>query len=105
MREMTSRLDDDEALAASYLAAHEDYLATRDAISPLGTTVTAGGMPTRVKCLHVLVAHSLAAGRGVNPFGDEALDLLADWGVDGPCVLVDAAVGTTVGADDVGGDE
>jgi hypothetical protein len=86
MREMTARLDDDEDLAARYLAAHEDYLARRDAVESLGTTVTAGGMPRRVKCLHVLVAHSLAVGRGVNPFGDEALDRLADWGIDGPCV-------------------
>ena len=37
-------------------------------------------MPTRVKCLHVLVAHALAAGPGVNPLGDEALDALPDWG-------------------------
>ena len=36
-----------------------------------------GGMPVRVKCLHVLVAHSLAVGPGVNPFGDEALDAAA----------------------------
>ena len=35
-------------------------------------------MPERVKCLHVLIAHSLAKGRGCNPFGDEALALLAD---------------------------
>ena len=35
--------------------------------------VSAGGMPDRVKCLHVLVAHALAAGPGVNPLGDEAL--------------------------------
>src|ERR1700746_1846617 len=49
MSEMTSRLRDDGALSASYLAAHEDYLRRRDAIEPLGTTVTAGGMPTRVK--------------------------------------------------------
>jgi uncharacterized protein len=86
MREMTARLDDDEDLAARYLAAHEDYLARRDAVESLGTTVTAGGMPRRVKCLHVLVAHSLAVGRGVNPFGDEVFDRLADWGIDGPCV-------------------
>ena len=33
-------------------------------------------MPDRVKCLHVLVAHALAAGPGVNPLGDEALALL-----------------------------
>lgn len=94
MREMTARLDDDEALAARYRAAHEAYLAHRDAIASLGTTVSAGGMPRRVKCLHVLVAHALAAGPGVNPFGDEVLDLLADWGVEGPCVDVAAADGS-----------
>jgi hypothetical protein len=91
MREMTARLETDAALAAQYLAAHEDYLARRDAISSLGTEVTAGGMPRRVKCLHVLVAHSLAAGPGVNPFGDEALEMLNDWGVDGPCIDQPAA--------------
>ena len=41
--------------------------------------ISAGGMPTRVKCLHVLVAHALAAGPGVNPLGDEALELLDPW--------------------------
>jgi hypothetical protein len=86
MREMTDRLADDVDLATRYEAAHEDYLARRDAVAPLGTTVTAGGMPGRVKCLHVLVAHSLATGPGVNPFGDEALGLLADWSVSGRCV-------------------
>ena len=86
MREMTERLEADPGLAARYQAAHESYLARRDEIEPLGTTVTAGGMPHRVKCLHVLVAHSLAAGPGVNPFGDEALELLDAWGADGPCV-------------------
>jgi hypothetical protein len=45
-------------------------------------------MPRRVKCLHVLVAHSLAVGAGVNPFGDEALALLPQWWADGPCVDV-----------------
>jgi uncharacterized protein len=88
MKEMTDRLATDPDLSDRYQRAHEDYLARRDAIEPLGTTVTAGGMPTRVKCLHVLVAHSLAAGRGVNPFGDEALALLAEWGTDGPCVEI-----------------
>jgi uncharacterized protein len=86
MREMTERLGTDAGLAARYREAYDDYLARRDAIEPLGTTVAAGGMPTRVKCLHVHVAHALAAGRGVNPFGDEALDLLDDWGTAGPCV-------------------
>lgn len=77
MRDMTERLGADEELAAAYRRAHESYLAERDAIESLGTTFTGGGMPDRVKCLHVLIAHSLAKGRGVNPFGDEALAQLA----------------------------
>lgn len=86
MREMTERLADDEALAQTYRRAHESYLAERDAIEPLGTEVSAGGMPDRVKCLHVHVAHSLAAGPGVNPFGDEALAAVGEWWRAGPCV-------------------
>lgn len=77
MREMTQRLADDPELAAAYRRAHESYLAERDDIEPLGTTFSGGGMPDRVKCLHVVIAHSLATGPGVNPFGDEALALLA----------------------------
>jgi uncharacterized protein len=88
MREMTERLSADPDLAARYRTAYNDYLSRRDAIEPLGTTVAAGGMPDRVKCLHVHVAHSLAVGPGVNPFGDEALGLLDDWGERGPCVEV-----------------
>ncbi len=76
MRDMTERLSRDPDLAAAYRRAHESYLAERDAIEPLGTTFSGGGMPDRVKCLHVLIAHSLAKGPGVNPFGDEALALL-----------------------------
>ncbi|UVS76982.1 DUF501 domain-containing protein [Actinokineospora sp. UTMC 2448] len=86
MREMTERLAADAALAAAYRAAHESYLAERDAIEPLGTDVTAGGMPTRVKCLHVHVAHALAKGPGVNPFGDEAIAWLAGEWPAGDCV-------------------
>ncbi|BBF99795.1 MULTISPECIES: DUF501 domain-containing protein [Pseudonocardia] len=81
MKEMEARLADDPELAERYRFAHERYLAERDAIEPLAThpDVTAGGMPDRVKCLHVHVAHALAAGSGINPFGDEALDELGDW--------------------------
>jgi hypothetical protein len=100
MREMTSRLSSDPDLAARYRAAHEDYLGRRDAIEPLGTEVTAGGMPDRVKCLHVLVAHSLAVGPAINPLGDEALETLDDWGAEGPCVDVTAGTATS---DDRGG--
>jgi hypothetical protein len=79
MREMTDRLGQDPDLAAGYRLAHESYLASRNALGDLGIAVTAGGMPDRVKCLHVLVAHALAVGRGVNPLGDEAVDQLPDY--------------------------
>jgi uncharacterized protein len=86
MREMTERLGSDPELADAYRRAHESYLAERDAIESLGTTFSGGGMPDRVKCLHVHVAHALAAGPGVNPIGDETLTALGDWWAPGPCV-------------------
>jgi hypothetical protein len=79
MREMTERLAGDPELAAGHRAAHERYLGVRNALGDLGTDVSAGGLPDRVKCLHVLVAHSLAAGRGVDPLGDEAVDRLGEF--------------------------
>jgi uncharacterized protein len=87
MKEMTERLAEDSDLADVYLAAHRSYLAERDAIESLGTDVSAGGMPGRVKCLHVHVAHALAVGPGVNPFGDEAVALLAEDWPAGDCAL------------------
>jgi len=80
MAEMTRRLGEDEDLAARYRAAHEAYLADRAALGvvPEIEGISAGGMPTRVKCLHVLVGHALAAGPGVNPLGDEALALVRE---------------------------
>jgi hypothetical protein len=86
MKTMTERLAHDPELQARYDAAARDYTARRDALEVLTDVPAQGGMPTRVKCLHVLVAHSLAAGEGVNPFGDEALALLEDWARKGPCV-------------------
>lgn len=88
MRDLTDRLAGDPELAAAYRAAHEDYLRRRSSLGdvPEIAGVSAGGMPTRVKCLHVLVGHSLAAGPGVNPLGDEALALLPEWWANGPCV-------------------
>ena len=75
MTEMNRRLDDDDDLAERYAAAHRAYLADRAALGevPEIAGVSAGGMPDRVKCLHALVGHALAAGPGVNPLGDEAL--------------------------------
>jgi hypothetical protein len=93
MREMSERLAGDPELAAAYRAAHERYLAVREGIEevPQIAGVSAGGMPDRVKCLHVLVAHSLAEGPGVNPLGDEALRALPDWWRSGSCVTSDPA--------------
>ena len=91
LRDMTARLADG-ALRRRYPAAHRDYLMRREAaarsagIEPLPPgTQYAGGMPERVKCLHALVAHELAAGH-VNPFGREALEAAGEWWLPGPCV-------------------
>lgn len=88
MADMQQRLDADPELARRYGEAHIDYLERRTALGdvPEISGISAGGMPDRVKCLHVLVAHALAAGAGVNPLGDEALALLAPWGGSGQCV-------------------
>lgn len=94
MREMEERLATDPALAAAYRAAHERYLATRAELGEVAEIagISAGGMPDRVKCLHVLAGQALAQGRGVNPLGDEVLDLLGDWWATGRCVdLADTA--------------
>ena len=88
MKEMEARLASDEELAASYAAAHRAYLADRSTLGEVAEIdgISAGGMPDRVKCLHVLAAHALAAGPGVNPLGDEVLAALGEWWEQGPCV-------------------
>ena len=70
----------EEEVGAQYLAAHEAYLRDRAAFGdvPEIEGISAGGMPTRVKCLHALAGHALAAGPGVNPIGDRAL-ALSSW--------------------------
>lgn len=74
MPELAALLDDEET-AAAYLRAHQAYLADRAQFGdvPEIAGVSAGGMPSRVKCLHALAGHALAAGPGVNPIGDVAL--------------------------------
>ncbi len=78
MPELAALLEGDTASA--YRAAHESYLADRESIEVVEEVagVSAGGMPERVKCLHALVGHSLAAGPGLNPIGDLALER-ASW--------------------------
>lgn len=92
MGAMQARLAADAGLRDAYLAAHRDYLARRDGATreagaeplPAGTQ-SAGGMPYRVKCLHALAAHELAAP-GSNPLGREALAAAGQWWAAGPCV-------------------
>jgi hypothetical protein len=78
MTELAALLDDD-GVAEEYRSAHEAYLRDRNSIQFVEEIdgISAGGMPTRVKCLHALVGHSLAAGAGVNPIGDLALERAA----------------------------
>jgi len=88
MAEMNERLTNDADLASAYASAHKAYLAARDALGIVVDEVediSAGGMPDRVKCLHSLVAHSLSAGLGINPLGDEALSKLPQWWIENPC--------------------
>jgi uncharacterized protein len=92
MREMNQRIAADPRLREEYRAAHRSYLARRDEVArasgveplPPGTP-SAGGMPDRVKCLHALVAHHLAA-TGDNPLGAEAARAAGEWWLTGPCI-------------------
>ena len=81
MAEYSQRLVDEPELAERYRAAHEQYLADRKGVLVVDEVAgySAGGMPTRVKCLHALAAHALAAGPGVNPLGDETLARIGPW--------------------------
>ncbi len=87
MAELSALLVDEDGapteLATAYRAAHDSYLGDRDSIEVVGeiTGYSAGGMPDRIKCLHALVAHALAAGPGMNPIGDLAL-ARAHWTPD-----------------------
>lgn len=80
MKWMEARLSEDAELAEDYRAAHVYFLAKRNEIEDLGTTFSGGGMPDRVKCLHVLIAYALAEGAGHFRLGDEAVALAADHG-------------------------
>lgn len=93
MREMADRIAADDEVARAYSAAHEDYLARRARRGhvPAIAGVSAGGMPDRVKCLHVLAAHALAAGPGVNPFGDEVVAAITPWWQRSSCAARTAA--------------
>lgn len=75
MAKLQQQLETDLELKENYRRAHLSYLADREALGQVVELkdISAGGMPERVKCLHALIAHSLAKGEGVNPIGDIAL--------------------------------
>ncbi|MVA76661.1 DUF501 domain-containing protein [Auraticoccus sp. F435] len=81
MAEMTERLQHDEELREAHRRAHLSYLADRARLGevPEVAGISAGGMPDRVKCLHVLVGHALAAGPGVTVLGDEAVQAVGEF--------------------------
>ncbi|WP_368920186.1 DUF501 domain-containing protein [Corynebacterium striatum] len=80
MKWMEARLAEDKELAEDYKRAHEYFLTKRNEIEDLGTTFSGGGMPDRVKCLHVLIAYALAEGPQHFRLGTEAVALAADHG-------------------------
>lgn len=120
MKTMTERLQHDVDLAADYRAAHEHYLSVRNSIEDLGTSFSGGGMPDRVKCLHVLMAYALAEGAERFRLGAETVALAlehnpglrgtalpADWPTVGELgISLDEATGFVVagegGVDPVG---
>lgn len=75
MNEYNLMLQEDGELLAAYKRAHDSFIADREEheVVPELAGISAGGMPSRVKCLHALIGHSLAAGLGVNPIGDLAI--------------------------------
>lgn len=95
MTEFNELLKADAALREAYAAAHRAYLADRATLGDVTEIdgVSAGGMPNRVKCLHALAAHALAAGTGVNPIGDLGL-MRSRWSASVcECADYDAAGG------------
>jgi hypothetical protein len=101
MREFQEQLAADAELATAYRSAHEAYLQDRYAEDDVPEIhgISAGGMPDRVKCLHVLVGHALAAGPGVNPLGDRTLELIRDRWRPERCTCSEPGTGTAVAAD------
>lgn len=83
MEQMNADIAADSDLQEKYALAHQDYLERRKLLGDVEQIdgISAGGMPNRVKCLHALVAHSLSVGSGVNPIGDQALEILAERGM------------------------
>ncbi len=85
MAGLNERLRADPDLSDAYAAASERYVAARDRLgSPVPRGDSAGGMPTRVKCLHALYAHHLATRD--NPLGAWVAEQIEPMACPRPCV-------------------
>lgn len=90
-KQLTQQISSDPPLAQMYADAHQSYVTQRDALGRLPWSPGAGGMPGRVKCLHVLYAHELATG--VNPIGSLVRSVVEPLPCAGPCVNAAAPPG------------
>jgi hypothetical protein len=81
---LSDRVAADEELAEAHADAHASYLAQRDAIGRIQGDPGVGGLPNRVKCLHVLYAHEVATG--TDPVGRVARRVVDPVDCPGPCV-------------------
>jgi uncharacterized protein len=81
---LSDRVAADQELAEAHADAHASYLAQRDAIGRIQGDPGVGGLPNRVKCLHVLYAHEVATG--TDPVGRVARRVVDPVDCPGPCV-------------------
>jgi hypothetical protein len=81
---LSERVAAEPELAAAHRAAHEQYLAQRDALGRLPGDPGAGGLPGRVKCLHSLYAHEVTTG--ADPVGRMVRQVIEPIDCPGPCV-------------------
>ena len=80
---LSERVAADPELAGAHAQAHAGYLAQRDALGRLPADPGVGGLPGRVKCLHVLYAHEVATG--CDPVGRVVRRVVDPVDCPGPC--------------------
>jgi uncharacterized protein len=88
---LSGRVATDPELAGAHAQAHAAYLAQRDALGRLPGDPGVGGLPGRVKCLHVLYAHEVATG--CDPVGRVVRRTVDPVDCPGPCVDAAPAAG------------
>ena len=92
MKEMTARIAEDPELAAAYEPPMTPTwpIAASTATYPRSTASPPVGCPIGSSACTSWSRMHWPPGAGVNPLGDEALDLLPQWWAAGPCVERDA---------------